>query len=206
MLCEIECLYCKKTVKKEITKKKYKKIPVYCSRECQLRGQNFEWDRADEEEKQAKRLQNFYKVVIVKNGCWGAKTQFGYGYARCEVDKNKSQLLHRASYEIFVGPIPEGMQINHKCHNPQCCRPSHLYLGTQQDNINDQIERGTFVKGSKHGNAKINEDIAKEIKIMLKSKKHLHREIADKFGVSRDLVKDISRNKTWKHVTIKEEK
>jgi len=200
MLHEIECLYCKKKVQKEITKSKYRKIPVYCSRECQLRGQNFEWDRADDEEKKSKILQNFYRNLIIRNGCWGYKKLKNEKYVRIEIGKRKVESLHRISYELHYGPIPKGMQINHKCHNPRCCRPSHLYLGTQQDNINDQIERGTFQKGSKHGNSILNEKQVAEIKVLLKEGKMLHREIAEKYSVDRTTITDIRRGKTWNHI------
>ena len=160
----------------------------------------FSWNRADEEERKAKLLQNFYRNLIIRNGCWGyKKSKDPNGYVRVETGKRKYGLLHRISWELHNGEIPEGMQINHLCHNPSCCRPSHLYLGTQQDNINDQVERGTFVKGSKHGMSLLDETKVKEIKILL-SEKVLHREIAEKYKVDRSTITDIRRGKTWSHV------
>jgi len=155
------------------------------------------------EEKKAKYLQNFYRHLIIRNGCWGYKKfKDTNGYVRIEIGQRKIGLLHRISWELHNGTIPEGMQVNHKCHNPQCCRPSHLYLGTQKDNIRDQIDRGTFVKGSKHGMSILDENEVKEIKSMLRKGKMKHREIAEIFNVNRSTITDIRREKTWKHVQV----
>ena len=55
---------------------------------------------------------------------------------------------HRYSYSYFVGEIPEGMLVRHTCDNPPCVLPSHLRLGTTQDNVNDKMKRGRH-KGNK---------------------------------------------------------
>jgi hypothetical protein len=69
----------------------------------------------------------------------------GYGYVRYE---GRSQNVHRVAWKVFVGPIPEGMQVNHKCDNPPCFRIEHLELGTQLSNIRAMWERGRNVIGN----------------------------------------------------------
>lgn len=74
--------------------------------------------------------------------CWIwslAKDKDGYGVAH----KGKKNIrAHRISYEAFIGQIPEDMGVLHKCDNPSCCNPQHLFLGTNQDNMNDMVSKG----------------------------------------------------------------
>jgi HNH endonuclease len=71
------------------------------------------------------------------DGCWvwiRGRSQFGYGYLRIG---NRIVGAHRASYEAFIEPIPSGLRVCHKCDNPSCINPDHLFLGTSGDNLND---------------------------------------------------------------------
>ena len=80
------------------------------------------------------------------DSCWNWNRSLkngGYGQAKF---KNKKWKAHRLSWTAFNGDIPEGKQINHRCHNPACCNPSHCYIGTQQDNMNDMVDAGRCSK------------------------------------------------------------
>ena len=88
---------------------------------------------------------------IEKNGCWEwkkKKTLHGYGETSIQ---GKSRLVHRLSYEIFKGKIPEGKNVCHSCDNKICFNPDHLWIGTQKENIEDCIkkERWPSKKGIK---------------------------------------------------------
>jgi DNA-binding XRE family transcriptional regulator len=75
------------------------------------------------------------------SGCWlwtGCSGPTGYGLFRM---KGKTYRAHRAAYELYVGPITDGMAVLHNCDNPSCVNPQHLTLGTQQDNANDRSRR-----------------------------------------------------------------
>ena len=89
----------------------------------------------------------FWHYVDVKsdNECWNwlGCTTGGYskGYGRFKVN-SKMELAHRVSWTNANGPIPQDMNVLHKCDNPLCVNPSHLYLGTQLDNASDKFRRG----------------------------------------------------------------
>ena len=86
------------------------------------------------------------------NGCWvwtAARTPKGYGCFR--FGNRGGARAHRVSYELFVGPIPEGLQVNHHCDNPSCVNPDHLYVGTQKQNRQDAVLRNRTAKGADNG-------------------------------------------------------
>jgi len=71
---------------------------------------------------------------------------------------------HRVSWELHYGPIPKGMSVLHKCDNPPCVRPDHLFLGTQQDNLQDMRNKGRhrWGLGERHAHAKLTTEIVLE--------------------------------------------
>lgn len=78
------------------------------------------------------------------DGCWlfqGSLTDRGYGRVRFTPNGPYTR-LHRYSYEQVNGPIPDGMHVLHKCDVRNCCNPDHLFLGDQDDNMQDMIQKG----------------------------------------------------------------
>ena len=144
--------------------------------------------------------ERFWSKVDKSSDCWtwtAAKLKKGYGQF-----KAKSYTLvtaHRLSYEMAYGPIPDGLLVCHKCDNPSCVNPDHLFLGTAQDNSHDMVSKGrsknggAFV-GSANGNAVLRAEDVKEIRALSLS----YRELASRFGVSKTQIARIKTGLAWK--------
>lgn len=133
-----------------------------------------------------------------KNGCLeflAAKLHSGYGVMRNE--SMKMEVAHRISYRHFVGPIPEGLFVLHKCDNRICINPDHLFIGTKADNSRDMVNKGRSTKGERNPRAKLMEADVAKIKNLLKSGLLSHHEIASKFGVCRATISMIAIGRLW---------
>ena len=88
-------------------------------------------------------------------GCWNwmlSKDRIGYGRMKVQLgsrERFRFTSAHRYAYEVFIGEIPDGMYVLHKCDNRACCNPDHLFLGTQQDNMLDMWRKGRGPRGYK---------------------------------------------------------
>ena len=134
------------------------------------------------------------------SGCWNWQLSLNHnGYGNFSILR-KSNVAHRASYEEFVGPIPEGLCVLHKCDNPRCCNPEHLFLGTIQDNADDKVAKGRSMRGSGHYKAIITEDQAALIFNMIQEGFTI-ADIKSRLGVGEDIIQPIKRGVTWNHVT-----
>lgn len=145
-----------------------------------------------------KRLKN--NCVISENGCWEWKKCKKLGYGNTALN-GKNISAHRASWIVFVGDIPKGLQVNHKCHNRACINPEHLYLGTQKENMMDMYEAGrnNHPKGVENKNSKLNDKKVMEIRGMLRIGDTI-ASISKKFNVSESCIRSIKQRKTWRHV------
>lgn len=136
---------------------------------------------------------------FVSKGCWvwnSTKTRNGYGKFRFGA---KKMLAHRMAYEMFVGPIPDGMQVCHRCDNPACVNPEHLFLGTMEDNFQDIIVKQRRV-GEWNGNVRLTEDLVRTIRDAYAKGGVTTYELADQYGVTRPNIGYIVNRKTWRHV------
>lgn len=153
--------------------------------------------------------------------CWNwpmSKTKKGYGQLTYKSSgKPKLAYAHRASYVISYGGIPEGMYICHKCDNPACFNPNHLFAGTAKQNSEDMARKkrskigkkyplgdrhwtrtkpDNVFRGSKNGMAKLREEDIYEIR----TSKCTLKQLAEKFGVTDAAISCVRQMKTWKHV------
>lgn len=84
----------------------------------------------------------FDAKVVRSDNCWewtGSRNDFGYGLFYLKGDQVRA---HRYSYERAFGAVPDGLYVLHKCDNPKCVRPDHLFLGTLVDNSRDMVSKG----------------------------------------------------------------
>ena len=109
--------------------------------------------------------------------------------------------MSRFIYSEMFGEIPEGLVVRHKCDNPLCINPEHLELGTHQDNANDRVKRDRQAKGSRNGNAILNEEQVKEIKLLILNGKK-NKELSEKYEVHPNIISDIRHERKWKHVKV----
>ena len=143
------------------------------------------------------------------SGCWlwlGALSGSRYGYGQFRTGKGAQRVgttAHRASWELFRGPIPEGLFVCHHCDTPGCVNPSHLFLGTHQQNMDDARRKGRpiggigpRVRGVGHHNAKLTEPQV----LAIRSDGRGGHDIAATYGISQSTVWNIKQRHTWAHL------
>lgn len=155
-----------------------------------------------------KTVDKFMSKVLKTNKCWiwlAAKNAKGYGtVGETENGKFKTKLAHRVAYERFVGHITPGLCVLHKCDVRSCVNPSHLMLGTQDQNIKDRQEKGRQKKGEMDPQHKLSSSEVAEMRMMYK---HgiMPTELSRRFGVCRSRVTEIVSGKAWKHLVDPDE-
>lgn len=146
--------------------------------------------------------ERFWAKVEKTSTCWlwqGYCSPNGYGSIGSG-NKNSPVLVHRLSYEIYFGEIPDGLLVLHKCNIKKCVNPGHLKVGTNQDNTNDALDAGNIHQGSKCWNSKLTERQVITIRKLLATGDYLQIELADLYNVSDTLMSDIKTNKVWRHI------
>lgn len=126
------------------------------------------------------------------NECWvwpGKPATNGYG-------RVVGRYAHRVSHEAFIGPIPEGQGVLHRCDNPPCWNPAHLFAGTALANNRDRVEKGRGYHGERHHSAKLTPDDVRAIRASDLSGPAL----AKQYGVQFSAIYKIKDGRSWAHV------
>jgi len=150
-------------------------LPQWCSDRCQLLARH----------------------VVDARGCWlwaGSKLPKGYG--RISFAGVRSTQAHRRSYEVFVGQIPAGLFVCHRCDTPACINPAHLFLGTAAENNADRDAKGRQVPGGARGER--NKSKLTEANVLAIRASHERQiTLAARFGVDPSTISQIKTRKRW---------
>ena len=133
--------------------------------------------------------------------CWlwkGATAPMGwYGHLAY---RGRHLAAHRLSWELANGPIPDGLQVLHRCDVPRCVRPDHLFLGSTLDNMGDAALKGRMHPGEANGIAKLTEDAVRSIRREYHGVRGDLVRLAREHGVTEGAVRQVVRFQTWRHV------
>lgn len=145
----------------------------------------------------------FAKIGTDPEECWiwtGAKNSKGYGQATY---RGKVIYSHRLIWILLFGSIPDELEVCHKCDNPSCVRPNHLFSGTRSDNMSDAGRKGHMArdtKGSKHPMTNLTETKVVEIRRRYALGGVTYRELAFEYDTGWTTIQKIITRKTWQHV------
>jgi hypothetical protein len=130
---------------------------------------------------------------------WTARAVTSFGYGRMTAGRGTHLKSHRIAYALAFGGIPDGLHVLHRCDNPKCCNPGHLFLGRHKDNVDDMRAKKRAANppskfGEKHHNTRFSE--ADALKII--SDPRPARLVAPEYGVCEATIWRIRRGDTWK--------
>lgn len=106
--------------------------------------------------------------------------------------KGKVRIAHRVAYECWVGPIPQGMHVCHKCDVTLCINPDHLFAGTRLDNMRDASIKGRA--------ARKQQKLSPEMVRRIRSEKRPLKEWGQITGASIQAINHVQKGRTWKYV------
>jgi hypothetical protein len=196
------CEHCgKQFVAAYRVKKAYWATRRFCSDECRIEGTRGESRSTKGVEKLSLKERFWSKVKRGKpTECWpwqGSCDLPGYGILGA-TRGNPALRAHRVAYELCVGQIPEGLSVLHKCDNPPCVNPVHLFLGTRADNNRDRAAKGRSGdhRGEKNRNAKLTGSQVEEIIACVESGE-TQTAVAKRYGIQQPHVSRIIRGHAW---------
>jgi len=194
---EIVCEYCGRAFIRRLDNyRRNKRLgrKQYCSNHCASKANPT---------KERDPVTRFWAKVKKTDTCWvwTAGTSY-YGYGSFHY-MGKQVSASRFSYILHYGDIPDGMDVLHKCDNPPCARPDHLFLGTNLDNTQDMMAKGRWrgggQRGERNGSAKLTSADVIAIHARL-AKGDKNKDIAKDLFVASSTISEIKTGKYWSHL------
>lgn len=132
-------------------------------------------------------------------GCWlwlGCKDKKGYGI----IQRNrKAERAPRIAWELYIGTIPDKLFVCHKCDNPSCVNPDHLFVGTLQDNTADMVAKQRQIQGETVGSSKLTTIQVIEIRQRYRDGVS-QRALSKEYGITKSGIQHVVRRQTWRHI------
>lgn len=159
------------------------------------------WERASKDGAIQREFWTRVQLSTDEEACWvwtGVLSGHNrYGDFRLKVGGQIHRIrAHRFSWMIRFGPIPDDMRVCHRCDNPLCVRPDHLFLGTQAENVHDSARKG---RKNAWGIQKLDASDVYQIRARVAAG-HLQQDVAKAFGIARNTVSGIVHRKSWAHL------
>lgn len=167
-------------------RRKTGKARMYCSNDC----------------RRTPIAERLWSQVQKTERCWiwkGDADDDGYGRLWCN-ERRRSMRAHRVSWELHNDQIPDGFDVLHKCDNPPCVRPDHLFLGTNVENSADRDAKGRTLRGEDHGMAIVTDALVREIRQRYQQGGINETMLGAEYGLSQTAVSQIVLKKCWKHI------
>lgn len=150
-------------------------------------------------------IRRFWPKIRRTRGCWewtSSKNPRGYGLIS-QFQKNR-WIAHRLSWVLHIGPIPKNKFVCHKCDNPGCVNPKHLFIGTHKENMLDRLRKGRTASGERNAGHKLTKSQVNKIRsiktihgLRKRSDGITRADLAKKYGVHKETIHRVLRNEMW---------
>jgi len=150
--------------------------------------------------------ERFWNKIEYSADCWkwiGCIGTPGYGVLIVRAPKTRKRILlhaHRISWFLHHHRDPKEMYVLHRCDNPSCVNPEHLFLGTHLDNIADMVKKGRASRGADRPTAKLSEQDVLTIRDQYSKGDITQKELGQQYNVEPTTIGQIVRRKTWTHI------
>jgi hypothetical protein len=152
-------------------------------------------------------IESFLKYAYPEpnTGCWlwsGRLTKKGYGNTGAIAPSGYNvRMAHRVSYYLHNGEFNYKLCVCHKCDEPSCVNPQHLFLGTILENTKDMVRKGRASKGIQRPTSVLTEKQVIEIRERYKLGGYTHRALSKEYGLTHSNIHSIINRITWRHIT-----